>query len=79
MIMACNDGGVPYPPTREEVLNEKVPTAMLCAILRVCDKHTAFESAFFAMLSAIDWKQAGITPAELHEWWQLHKKRDARG
>jgi len=30
--MPCTDGGVPFPPTREEVLADKVP-AMLCAIV----------------------------------------------
>jgi hypothetical protein len=70
--MPCNDGGVPYPPTREEVLNDKVPVPMLCALLTVLKQDGQLE----AYLNDIDWKEAGITEDEFLEWWTNHKRRD---
>lgn len=69
--MACTDGGVPYPPTREELLDAKVPTPMLCAIMRVLSLPERK-----SLLTAIDWEEAGITRAEFEEWWATHKRRD---
>jgi hypothetical protein len=66
--MPCTDGGVPYPPSREELLDKKVPSAMLCALLSV--------GLPSGMLEQIDWDEAGITRAEFTEWWQRHRAQD---
>lgn len=70
--MPCGDGGVPYPPTREEILEAKTPR-MLCAVLSTLDP-----GVLDACLGHVNWKEAGVTRAELEEWWALHRKRDAQ-
>lgn len=69
--MPCTDGGIPYPPTREEKLNAMAP-AMLCALVSTLDKE-----ALEGVLKKVNWAEAGITHAEFDEWWALHKRRDA--
>ena len=71
--MPCTDGGVPFPPSREEVLNDKVPVPMLCALLSLIEEEGTLEGR----LADVDWKEAGITKAEFREWWETHKRRDA--
>lgn len=70
--MPCTDGGVPFPPTREEILNDKIPVPMLCALLSVLAKDGTIEG----ILSDIDWKEAGINQQDFDEWWRLHRLRD---
>lgn len=69
--MPCTDGGVPYPPTREEELDAKVPRAVLCALMALPMDMTLTEA-----FAGIDWAEAGVTKSELVEWWDLHRKRD---
>lgn len=70
--MPCTDGGAPYPPSREEILDEMVPTAALCAFIQALPVP-----ALQKLLERIDWKEAGITRDELMEWWRNHQRRDA--
>lgn len=70
--MPCTDGGVPYPPSREQVLDDKCPQ-FLCAFLRL---FPDVEVQRMARLR-VDWKEAGVKAAEFNEWWVMHKKRDA--
>lgn len=74
--MPCGDGGVPYPKTREEILDAKVPTPMLCALLSAIPKFMSPKDQRY-LFEKIDWKEAGITRAEFQEWWKNHKRRDA--
>lgn len=67
--MPCFDNQ-PHEPSREEVLARKMP-AVLCAILRC---HTVNELR--AMFARINWKDAGVTPEEVDEWWRLHNAND---
>jgi hypothetical protein len=69
--MPCGDGGVPYPPTREEELAAKTPQ-MLCGILKALTGTPAFK----ALLGRVDWKEAGVMRAEFDEWWLLHSRAD---
>lgn len=69
--MPCNNDG--YPPSREEILDEKVPMATLCAMLKALP-----EPALGGVLDRMDWAEAGVTRAEFLEWWRLHRKRDVR-
>ena len=74
--MPCNDGGIPFPPTREDILNTKTG-AMLCAIVHVLIDQSGTEKEFFAWLdSSIDWKEAGISLVDIKDWWRYHKARD---
>lgn len=69
--MPCGDGGVPYPLTREEELNARVPMRALCAML-----SAMAVSEYLNMLERIDWKEAGVQRSEFVEWWKLHQDRD---
>lgn len=63
--MPCNDGGIPYPPTKEEIAREqfnKRAPSMLCSACRALD------------LLGYDFD---LNP-ELSEWWDKHKKEDDR-
>lgn len=70
--MPCDDGGVPFPPTREEVLNAKAP-AMLCAVFAalsdIYDANT--------IINSINEAESGVTKAELLEWYVMHRRQDA--
>jgi hypothetical protein len=68
--MPCTDGGVPYGPTREEVLDSKAP-AMLCGLIGALEK-----SDFLDALDRIDWKEAGVSRAEFNAWWKQHREQD---
>jgi hypothetical protein len=65
--MPCSDNGVPYPPSREEILTRKMP-AVLCGLVRAL--------GVTAVLESVDWKEAGVNPVEFREWWQMHQKDD---
>lgn len=67
--MPCYDGGAPYPPSRDEVLNRKMP-AVLCGLVQALGPET--------VIQAIDWRAAGVTQAEFREWWALHVAEDNR-
>jgi hypothetical protein len=73
--MPCGDGGVPYPPTREEILGEKT-AQYLCGIVKVLEGPNV-NVTLDRVLRHVDWKEAGVTRAEFTEWWDLHKRRDA--
>jgi hypothetical protein len=68
--MPCTDGGVPYPPSREEILDSKTP-AMLCALIGALEK-----SDYLDALDRIDWKESGLTRNQFEEWWGIHQQRD---
>jgi hypothetical protein len=74
--MPCTDGGVHYPPSREEVLDEKAP-AMLCAIMSAISNGENIPITLDRVLRHVNWKEAGVTRAEFDEWWKLHQRRDA--
>jgi predicted acyl esterase len=65
--MPCFDGGVPYPPSREEVLTAKMP-AVLCGIVTYM--------GIDVLVEMVNWQEAGVTPAEFREWWRLHQRDD---
>lgn len=65
--MPCTDGGVPYPPTREEIIAAKMP-AVLCGLVS--------KLGVDAVVDAVDWVEAGVTPAEFVEWWTVHERND---
>lgn len=67
--MPCSDGGVPYPPSREEVLNSRMP-AVLCGLVSVIGLD--------AVLATVDWKEAGVSQGEFREWWAMHQRQDAQ-
>jgi hypothetical protein len=69
--MPCGDGGVPYPPTREEELAAKTPQ-MLCGIAKVLRDKMILNHT----LDKVDWKEAGVMRAEFDEWWLLHSRAD---
>ena len=69
--MPCTDGGIPYPKTRAEVLEEKT-SAMLCGVLRTFATQEDFEE----MLSKVDWAEVGATRSEFNEWWLAHINSD---
>jgi hypothetical protein len=68
--MPCHDGGVPYPKSEEELLDDKAP-AMLCAIWR-----TLGQNERMMILKDVDWKRAGVTLGEFVQWWKIHEKAD---
>jgi len=70
--MPCTDGGVPYPPSEEEILARKVP-AMLCAVWSSLTPHQQSNA-----LAKIDWNEAGVTMKEFTRWWKLHSDEDKR-
>jgi hypothetical protein len=65
--MPCSDGGIPYPPSREEVLNRMMP-AVLCGLVAALGIET--------VIQAVDWKEAGVTVPAFREWWHLHQQKD---
>ena len=69
--MPCSDGGIPYPPSREELLDRKA-SAMLCAIATVLAK----KGALAATAAEADWTEAGVTIGEFHDWLTLHAQKD---
>lgn len=68
--MPCSDGDVPYPKSREEELNEKVPAPILCALLS--NNIVTIEQ----MGRPEVLHDAGIRYQELIEWWEHHQARD---
>lgn len=63
--MPCYEG-----PRPEELLERKMP-AVLCALATALGgQHPIWD--------AIDWKEAGVTPAEFEQWWENHQKQDAQ-
>jgi hypothetical protein len=71
--MACNDGGVPYPPTHEEQLDRNVPIPALCAILRTMNPNE-----YMNTLAKVNWNAAGVSRQEFVDWWKMHQERDRR-
>ena len=65
--MPCNDGG----PSPREVEYENT-NALLCAIVRVLENSGNLDHA----LNSVDWKEAGVTKATFHAWWEKHKRLD---
>ncbi len=65
--MACLDGGPTEAQRTEERRKRRLPTAILCAIMRA---HG------FNALIGIDWDQAGVSRAEFREWWKEHQEED---
>lgn len=65
--MPCFDGSAPYPPSREEVLDDKMPAVLCSLVSRV---------GIDQIIALVDWKEAGVTQAEFQEWWVLHLQRD---
>lgn len=62
--MPCTDGGVPYPPTPEEIARKKFAKRaepMLCSACRALERL------------GYDFDEN----PELSEWWDKHKKEDA--
>ena len=68
--MPCTDGGIPYPPTREEILNKQVPMAVLCAVV------TNFGVAHIAEIVRATAKQSGVSETDFRAWWMMHSARD---
>lgn len=69
--MPCSDGGIPYPPSKEELLDRQTP-AMLCAIfsaLSPTQRANAMQEA--------DWTEAGVSLKEFSDWWKMHQVRDS--
>jgi hypothetical protein len=63
--MPCTDGGVPYPPTKEELAHNrfiKRAEPMLCSACRALERL------------GYDFDEN----PELSEWWDAHKKEDAK-
>lgn len=61
--MPCSDGGIPYPPSREEIIARnfaKRAEPMLCSACRVLERL------------GYDFDEN----PELSEWWDAHKKAD---
>jgi len=74
--MPCTDGGVPYPRSREEKLTDKMP-AVLCGIMRVLPPFKdQMEMARHPVFAQLNWREAGVAPGELWDWWQMHKAED---
>lgn len=48
--------------------------ASWCAILTVLENSGMLES----VLTACDWKEAGVTKAEVLKWWAEHKEQDRK-
>jgi hypothetical protein len=69
--MACTDGGVPYPESREETLNRLAP-AMLCGLVQAARTLHRLDD----LLDQVNWTQAGVTCDEFVEWLKLHDARD---
>jgi hypothetical protein len=46
--------------------------AALCAALSFIEKSGRTEN----FIAATDWKEAGVTPAQVQSWWEDHKKKD---
>lgn len=69
--MPCTDGGVPYPPTRQQRLTAMMPAA-LCGVLNALSLEELAR-----MLTVFDEKEAGVTTEEMMEWWTHHKEEDA--
>jgi len=63
--MPCTDGGVPYPPSEAEVKHAKF---MKRAEPMLCSACRALEQLGFDF----------DTNPELSEWWDKHKKEDAK-
>jgi hypothetical protein len=69
--MPCSDGGVPYPKSRLEQLDDLAP-AMLCGLFH------ANEAVFLLLLEGIDEKECGVTKHQVREWIALHEEKDAQ-
>lgn len=67
--MPCLGGG----PSAEQVREEAMLPAALCAILSTLEKRGLFED----ILHEVDWSEAGVSEHELRAWWGKHKQRDA--
>jgi hypothetical protein len=51
---------------------------MLCAICTTIE-HGSNDKDFtplYAILSSVDWSEAGVERKEFENWWELHKQRD---
>lgn len=67
--MPCTDGGVPYPPSRDDFLDRRT-SAMLCALFNVN------EATMLLLVEGVNEREAGVTKAEIREWWKLHQAKD---
>lgn len=74
--MPCTDGGVPFPPSRHEVLHAKMPAA-LCGLLAVLLQEFGIGKTN-KLINMIDAREAGVSPEEIKEWWAEHKTRDLK-
>ena len=73
--MPCNDGsnswGVVERPTRHGLDIDDFE-AVLCGVFTELD----IEGELYLWLGDIDWKEVGVSRAEVETWWTAHKKED---
>ena len=81
--MACIGGLSDYELYRDsshraEDLEEqlKIVEAALCAFMTLNDKLD--DGVKSTLVEQLDFKEAGITPAQLNEWWKEHKEQDRK-
>lgn len=54
----------------------KMLEAAMCGILTVLENHAAVPP-IDEVFAFVDWKEAGVSRAELERWWYVHKAADA--
>jgi len=78
--MPCYDGGPSYPerPRTYNGLTSEQLEAALCAVLTMieADADSSGGYSLAAWLSAVDWKEAGVTRKQVTDWWKAHKAAD---
>lgn len=50
--------------------------AMLCAVLTAANTLTGDQNTDRVIIERIDEKESGVTRAEVHEWWKIHREQD---
>lgn len=72
--MPCTDWGFTREERAAEALEIKIARAGLCALITAMYRCSPMIKDI--IISHIDWKQAGITPKQLDDWYANHRTKE---
>lgn len=72
--MPCSDGGGPTDYTEGYQEKIRLLSTTLCGIFTLLEKEGKLEE----ILDLLDWKEMGISIAEVIDWWNKHQDEDNR-